>query len=489
MKIKIFEQIRLEMIVFSCGMVGMILELVASRVVAPYFGNSLVVWTSLIGVILGSLSAGYYFGGKIADRFQSYRALGYFILLASGLTLLSAFIKEPLLSYIAFLFGRDLSSASLVSILILFGPASFILGIVSPYAARLRLRSLDQTGKVVGNLYALSTLGSIVGTFLAGFYLIPTFGNSGLLYGLSLVLILISYLCTFEVQKEQVNLGLLILLLFLFNQGLGVFRLSVLQDTDSVYSRILVRVRKDDKDKNILSMGTDNLGIQSAIDLNNPDELYFEYTKAYAWSYLINPEIKKALMIGGGGYSFPRNFLTKNPLATIDVVEIDPKMTELARKYFLLKDDPRLAIYHMDARSFIKNSKNKYEVIYLDAFSSLTPPPHLTTKEFMVELKDHLTENGFLMINMVSARSGANSLFWGAEIDTLKSVFPQVETRVTEDLDPKAIQNLMVIAFANVSDKTMIVSSDQIEPNDSERRVLTDDWSPVEFLTSHYYDL
>ena len=143
----------------------------------------------------------------------------------------------------------------------------------------------------------------------------------------------------------------------------------------------------------------------------------------------------------------------------------------------------------MDARSFIKNSKNKYEVIYLDAFSSLTPPPHLTTKEFMVELKDHLTENGFLMINMVSARSGANSLFWGAEIDTLKSVFPQVETRVIEDIDPKVIQNLMVIAFANVSDKTMILSSDQIEPNYSERRVLTDDWSPVEFLTSHYYDL
>lgn len=487
MRKHILEDHRLEIIVFVSGAVGMGIELIASRVVAPYFGNSLVVWTSLIGVILGSLSAGYYFGGKMADRFRSYRLLGNLLLLAAGLTGISAFIKEPLLSLVAFLFGQELRSASLVAILLLFGPVSFILGIVSPYAARLKLEGLENSGRVVGNLYAMSTLGSIVGTFLAGFYLIPTFGNTGLLYGLAFVQMVNSCLPMLKSPKNMINLCLLILLLLFLNQGLGLFKLKSVEDVDSKYGRILVRAMNIGGSKPVLAMGTDNSGTQSAINLNSPDELYFEYTKAYSYSSLINSNIKKALMIGGGGYSFPRYFLSHNRYSSMDVVEIDQKMTELARKYFLLTDDVRMSIFHQDARSFVKNSKDKYDVIYLDAFSSLTPPPHLTTAEFMTDLRNHLTENGFLMINIISSKSGVNSSFWRAEIKTLRSVFPLVETWEIEKRNSETIQNLMMVAYMGNREINLPKVFNIIEPNSQDGKILTDDWFPVEFMTSNYY--
>ena len=201
--------------VFICGAVVMIFELVGSRMLGPYFGTSIFVWTSLIGVILGSLSFGYYWGGKLADKKPSFRILSLVIFAAGIFIGLSALTKDYLLialqSYIP-----DILLASVLASLALFLPASVFLGMVSPYAAKLKINSLDKSGSIIGNLYALSTIGSIAGTFLAGFYLIPNFGTNKLLLILPIILAITSLTLCF---KKDVKTRLLIFVLII---GSGV---------------------------------------------------------------------------------------------------------------------------------------------------------------------------------------------------------------------------------------------------------------------------
>lgn len=478
---------RLEIVVFLCGAVVMIIELVGSRVVSPYFGNSLVVWTSLIGVILGSLSVGYYYGGRLADRGANFETLGRILLWSALFTGLTAFIKEPGLTYISHWFGTDLRAGSFMAVLLLFGPVSFLLGMVSPYVAKLKMNSLNNSGKVVGNLSALSTLGSISGTFLAGFVLIPFFGNSVLLYVMSVILLGTSVIALQKILAEHLITIMFIGAMFFLNQKLAVFKLRVVSDVDSLYNRIIVKQIRDYQGNDLYTMSTDSSGIQSAIKIEYPEELYFGYSKAYAWSESINPKINSALMIGGGGYSYPRYFLKTNLESRMDVVEIDPKMTELAKKYFSLIEDPRMTIIHQDARSFVRRSKKTYEVIFLDAFNSVTPPAHLTTQEFMSDLSQLLTDNGFLMINLISSITGPRSEFLLSERETLRTVFPRVDIYETESRNPQSVQNLMLIAYKDSSVKKLSLRTPISNFDKQTGRVLTDDWSPVEYLSRNLY--
>lgn len=483
---RFIQNYRLELVVFLGGMMGMILEVVGSRVVSPYFGNSLIVWTNLIGVILGCLSAGYYFGGKLADKYPTYENLGKLILAGASALTLTSFLKEPILSSVQFMMGSDLRSGSFFSILILFGPASVMLGMIAPYAARLRMGSINSSGKVVGNLYALSTVGSIAGTFMAGFYLIPAFGNSDLIYTLTYGLIFLSVVTMQKIRPIHLLLTILLTLLFFLNRTAGVFRIMAVADIDSLYNRILIKQMADQELNKVIMMTIDNAGVQSAVMPESPDELYLDYARAYRVASEIKPDLKKALMIGGGGYSVPRDFLKRHPLSEMDVVEIDSEITEMARKYFFLTDNPRLHIFHQDARSFLNRSESIYEVVFLDAFNALTPPANLTTIEFMTNLKNHLTSDGFVMINLISSISGPNSIFFELEQNTLAKVFPQVEAYRIGKASNESIQNLIIIAYKEPNDKLLSLGR-PIPIEDKQTRILTDDWSPVEFLTREYY--
>src|SRR3989338_163916 len=171
------KQYKLELIVFLSGAVIMILELTGSRVLAPYLGNSTFVWTSLIGVILGRLSIGYWLGGKVADQKASYENFSLILMIAGVLIGLTTIGKEIILQFIQNS-TQSIRIGSLIASIIIFAPASIFLGMVSPYAIRLKIKSIEKSGRTVGNLYALSTIGSIVGTFLAGFWLIAYFGHT-----------------------------------------------------------------------------------------------------------------------------------------------------------------------------------------------------------------------------------------------------------------------------------------------------------------------
>jgi predicted membrane-bound spermidine synthase len=226
----------LEMTVFICGAVVMVFELVGSRVLGPYFGTSIFVWTSLIGVILGSLSFGYYFGGKMADKQPRYSSLSLVIFLAAlsiGVTLL---IKDTFLTFLQSSVV-DIRMMAVIGSSVLFLPASVLLGMVSPYAVKLKLGSLETSGTTVGNLYALSTAGSIFGTFLSGFYLIPHFGTNKLLIILSLTLLLVSVSLSTKRSLIQKAPIFLLLVGFASMSNLNSFFLkSGVIDVDTAYN-------------------------------------------------------------------------------------------------------------------------------------------------------------------------------------------------------------------------------------------------------------
>lgn len=481
----------LEFIVFVCGAVCMILELAGSRIMAPYFGNSLLIWTSLIGIILGSLSLGYWLGGRLADRQADYKTLSLIIFIAALAIFLIAPTKTVLIEFLVRF--NNLPVGSLLSSLILFAPASIFLGMVSPYAAKLKLKDLSTTGATVGSLYAISTIGSIVGTFSAGFYFIPTFGNSKIIIILALVLLLISIISAGRFTLAIKPIIFLLLVPFLFiNNASALYNYKIIADQDSYYNRLIVYDSIDqDSKRPIRNLMTDPFGIQSSMFLDKDDGLVFTYSKYFYLAEHFNPNFKKALLIGGGAYSWAKEFLKKYPQANLDVAEIDSEYTNLARKYFNLKDNPRMEIHEQDGRTFINQTSKKYDVIYLDAFNSaLSIPFYLTTAETVQQLSKLLNANGIILINLISAIDGDKGKFLRAEYQTYKKYFSFVYVFPTYKPNRGDIaQNLIMVAVKSAAEPSLTSLNPQFDQFLNTRwqkniladvPILTDDFCPVD---------
>ncbi|MFA6171166.1 MAG: fused MFS/spermidine synthase [Patescibacteria group bacterium] len=483
---------KLEIAVFLCGAVVMIFELVGSRVLAPYLGISIFVWTSLIGVILGSLSIGYWLGGMLADKNPSLKIFSTLVFLSGASIFFTIIVKEPALHYFQGFFNLELSS--FISSLILFSPASIFMGMISPYAVKLKMDSLNYSGATVGNLYALSTVGSIAGTFLAGFYLIPNFGSLKILIILAILLGFIAiYIYPKSLIKTKVFFILLLLssLIFVIYTG-SLEKKSGLIDTDTKYSRVFIYPGVDAKTKRkTLNLSFGPYGTQSAIFLEGEDDLVFDYTKYYRLAKYFAPKLKKSLIIGGAGYTYPRDYLKKFPEADLDVVEIDEKLTELAKKYFRLKDNPRLKIFHEDGRAFLNKTGNKYDAIFIDAFCSLYAIPYqLTTKEAVGKTYDALNAGGVAIVNIVSSIEGPSGEFLRAEYATYKSVYPQVYLFPVRKASKGEVGNIILVGLK--SNAIPSFQSDDSELNEylknlykeeikTDMPVLTDDFAPVDY--------
>ncbi len=484
----------LETIVFITGASVMILELVGSRVLAPYAGTSIYVWTILIGVILGSLSFGYWYGGKLADRSPNYKTFSRIIFVAGLFIGLVAFIKTSILVTLIQNTSLDIRIGAAIGVIVLFVAPSALLGMVSPYAVRLKMKTVAKSGSTVGNLYAISTIGSIIGTFVAGFILISFLGNTVILLSLAVFLILTSIFSHVSGKKlSKIGVSILFILgivgtFFLndYNKAHGFV------DVDTQYNRIMIRDEIDEMTgKPIRSFYTDFYGRQSGMFLDS-EELLVEYTRHFHLVSHFNPDFKKSLMIGGAGYSFPKDYLLKYPDAEIDVVEIDPKVTELAREYFNLPDDPRLNIIHADGRIYLNQTDEKYDAIFIDAFNPAGfVPHHITTKETVEKLKSALNDKGIVIMNIVTAVRGEGSGFMSAEYKTYSEVFPQVNMyQVAPDRDPEKPQNVTLVALKSELQYPLTsldgflgqVLRNQITNYDIiDIPILTDDFAPVDY--------
>jgi spermidine synthase len=475
----------LELVVFICAAAVMVFELTGSRVLALYAGTSIFVWASLIGVILGSLSVGYWYGGRLADRRPTERTLSLVILASGVLIAAAALASRPLLVWL-YVRVAGLGWRSLVAATALFSLPSLLLGMVSPFAVRLRMKTLDATGRTVGNFYAVSTLGSIAGTFLAGFVLIPHFGSSKLLYILAATLAATSLLLVprRRVLVIGVTLAVLALLAWKITDS-GAFKV------ETMYNSVWIGDYPDPRTGQMVRVMSLNSQNSSTI-FRDSQELVEEYTKYYNLGAHFSPGFRSALMIGGAGYVYPREYLRRFPAATIDVVEIDPKVTELARGYFGLEDDPRLGIFHQDARIFLNETTRKYDVFFGDVFQSIFSVPfHLTTRETAQRVYGLLPDNGVAIMNTISSVEGPEGKFLRALLRTYREVFPQVYLFPVDDAaDGRRVQNVMLVALKSPTPPSFHSDDPELDRYLSHRwtpdvpadvPVLTDDYAPVEY--------
>jgi len=486
----------LEIIVFICGAAVMILEIVGSRIMAPYLGASIVVWTSLIGVILGFLSLGYFWGGKLADQNPNHRIFSFIIFNGAIFVGIIVFIQSIVLEFVQESID-NIYFGAVIAALVLFAVPSIILGMVSPYAVRLKMKTVETSGKTVGNLYAVSTIGSIVGTFAAGFLLIPFFGSTRILFFLSISLVLTSMLAYAKsLFKVKIVVTLFLLLSFLISLDLNKLKAEQgFIDVDTQYNRIWIYQSVDQKtERPILNLVTNPYARQSAMFLDKDDDLVFRYTKFYRLAKHFKPDLNHSLLIGGAAYSYPKDYLKRYAKAKIDVVEIDAKLTELAQQYFNLEYDPRLTIYHQDGRIFLNKIKNKYDIIFVDAFTShLSIPYQLTTQEAIQKMYQVLVDDGIVLINIISAIEGEKGQFLRAEYATYKTVFPQVYLIPVKDSNNGLrVQNIILVGLK--SDIKPSFTSDDKELNsylqnlwtnniELDMPILTDDYAPVDYYT------
>ncbi len=414
----------LYLVAFIAGGVGMALEIVGSRVLAPAFGSGVNVWSSLISVFLFGWALGSYIGGTIADRYPKSLGLVLSTLLnAPAIAIVNSFGRQLCLwisdRYIAGQLGP------LLAAFLLFMPSCVLFGVVSPYVIRLLTTSPDFAGRVAGRVYAVSTMGSLVGTLSAGFILIPMLPVSLILKLLSLAMLIAAALVLAHeaLQRSALRLKMAaaVILLTIITTPTPC---KILYEKDSAYHRIIVEQIGSVR---ILRFGPT---YQSAIDLSDPSRAVFPYTDYFHLSLIFNPNIKRVLMVGLGGGTVPMRFWRDYEDAQIDVVEIDPDVRDVAIKFFGFKEDRRLQVFIEDGRIFLRRSNNKYDLIMMDAYTAtkygLSVPFHLATKEFFELVKERLTDNGILAYNLIGQLEGRAARSTLSFIKTVSSVFPSV---------------------------------------------------------------
>ena len=493
------KKYRFEIILFVVNAVYMILELVASRVLSPYFGNTNLVWTSVIGIILLSSSIGNYIGGILADKKKIVEKLKTVLIFSFVSVMFIPFIETPIILSVSKIFS-DIKIGAIMSTILLFFIPSLLIGVLSPIILKLKIDSIENVGKTSGKISAIATIGGIIGTFLGGFYLIPNFGSVHILFVLALVLLYLLPLVEWKLDKKTIIVVVLItfisLIVMLYNMDMnsetGKLVLESKENVgavsyDTQYGRVLIyNAYKNDEPVRVLNIDS---GFESLtyIDEEKRNDLVLGYTQHYDLMFNANIDIKDTLLIGGAGYSYPKHYISKNLDKNMDVVEIDGEITEIAKEYFYLNDliedynlneNKRLGLITDDGRTYLNNNDKKYDAILNDAFSGSTPAKTLTTKEAIERIKESLNENGLYLTNVISSLEGENSKFIKAIINTLKQVFKNVYLVPCQTIDVDTVQNNMVIAS---DDELKFDKLYQyvIEENEI---VLTDDYCPVDTL-------
>ena len=482
------KKYKLETIVFLGGAIGMGLELIAARVLSPYVGSSNVVWTSIIGIILVSMSLGYWLGGKNADKGANLNQLSNILLYAALATSAIPLLETCVVKILAGIIPNLIVSAILCAIIV-FSIPSFILAMISPYAVKIKSKEETEIGSLSGKISSLSTIGSIVGTFLMGFVLIPNIGVSNINISVTIILVVMSIIARENKETKEIwrNIFVICIMMMLLIIGKIVFKINnpdILLDTDSQYSRIWVKQIETQK-ATYKTLQVDR-GLESYIDTET-GEMGAKYLRYYDLFEYFNKDAKSTLLIGGAAYTYPIHYLQKYNDKTIDVVEIDDKMPQIAVEQFGLNiNDERLKTYSQDGRSYLNYNKNKYDTILVDAFKGTNAPFELTTYEALTNAKNMLNENGVVITNIISALVGENAKFIEYEYTTYKAVFDDVKIYKVVNMENDSIQNLILVGVKGNPEKNDSKSEEyaqylnmQIANLKTDKQVVTDDFAPI----------
>jgi spermidine synthase len=414
------------LVAFLSGAILMALEIVGGRVLMQYFGGSIYVWGSLIGVFLAALSVGYYLAGKLSDRHPNPWLLAVLLFLAGVLVTLLPQYGWGLCDRISLTEIGDRAGPLLAATLLFFLPA-VLMGSTSPFVIRLTAERIEQIGQTAGAVYAVSTVGSIAGTLGTAFYLLGWLGVRNITYLLGALLIATSLLPLLRWRKLSAcgPLAVTLAVLAVGFAGLGTCataeaRERILLERDSPYHHLYVT-----EDQTYRWLRADTVWHTQML-LSDPHGRGLPYTDYIDLAFLFNPDIHSVLVIGLGGGTIPKRFVRDYPQVTVHAVEVDADVVKIAAQYFDVHPGPRLKVFTDDGRRFLRRSQNKYDLIVLDAYYADTVPFFLTTKEFFTIAKSHLAPGGVFVNNTIGTVSGSRSKFFRSVYRTMKEVFPQV---------------------------------------------------------------
>ena len=389
---------RIEVLAAVVGAASLGAEIAAARLLAPWFGASTIVWANTIATVLVALSAGYFVGGRLADRDPTLSGLSRLVMCAAGLLALVPFVAAPFLRISVEALDRVEAGAfvgSLFAVLVLVATPVLLLGAVAPYAVRLSVRTVEEAGRVAGRLYAISTLGSLAGTFLSALVLIPLVGTrrTFLAFALALALVAVPAL---RRRFALAPIGVALLLAIPVGTVKATGDARVIWDKETEYQ--YARVTQDDE------------GVRR-LELNEGEAMHSLYrpgtylTGNYWDEMLVLPFAtssappRSVAILGNAAGTTARAYGHFFPGTWVDGVEIDPALTDVGRRLFDMRG-ARLRVHTADARPFLRRSKSRWDVIVVDAYRQPYIPFYLTTREFFDEVRDHLTTRGVVLINV-----------------------------------------------------------------------------------------
>jgi predicted membrane-bound spermidine synthase len=473
------------------------LEMCASRLLAPYFGDSLPVWGLLIGLLLAYLSIGYLLGGRLADRYPRASLL-YRLAAWAGFAIgLTPYLARPILRYSVIVFGGYHTGAvlaSLLSILALFAVPAILLGCVSPFAIRLSVEDAGSSGNVAGRIYALSTTGSLIGTFAPVFLLIPNLGTRRAIEVISLSLLAVAVVGLFQTDRRRALfyalLPISILALHCLPMGAVKPTEGMIYETDSAYNYIQV-IQKGGE---VLLKLNEGEGIQSSY-------LPGRVLSGYVYDYFLlvpflrnrqapSPPVDSMCLIGLAGGTVARQYAEVFGAPSIDGIEIDPAIVRVGQRFFDL-DVPNMQVFVKDGRYYLAHTTRIYDIVIIDAYRPPYIPFHLTTVEFFRLVREHLKPDGVVAINV--ARTETDYRLVDAVASTLKAVYPGVFIIDTlSDLNSVVVATCRTVDLSSLTARLDSISHPVVrdvvwrakgglrEFVTPTREALTDDHAPVE---------
>lgn len=464
-----------ELIAFATGFALMAHELVASRILAPMVGSSIYVWTSVIGVIIAALSLGYTVGGVVADRRVRPLDVSWLLLVSSLTVLLTLINADATLGTVVVLI-RDPRFQGLVASALLFLPTSFLIGMTSPYLARLRNLSVDTTGTAVASLGAMNSIGGIVGTFCTGFIFFGYIGSRETLLLVSLVLLATSWLIEPRRQwSRRLAATVVVAVVAVAPFVVGMHQPVVHIDTPA--SSYLVANFKYNH-RTIRSLVTGPGALQSGIYTDGSNELVFAYTRKMAELVAAAPGRSRILILGGGAFTLPQYLAQRYPNSQIDVVEIDPQLVAISRQYFGYRDPVNVRVHAEDARTFLNRNQGKYDIALVDVYNDAIPFS-LTTQEYAEKLRRSVKTDGVVLANIIGADNGGCRDMLAGLNTSYRSQFAYTWAYPMVASTLHGRQNIVLAASAQSSD--WLPESGRVAVN-LPSLILTDDFAPIERL-------
>ena len=483
-------------LVFVSGMTSLALEMCASRLLGAYFGTSLLIWANLIGLILVYLTVGYFIGGRLADRYPSEQLLCALTACAAVSISILPFVSESVLTWSVTGLQQvsvSIFISSLLGTILLFAVPVTLLGLVSPFAIRLATKEIVKSGKTSGSLYAISTLGSILGAFLPVLWLIPTFGvrRTLLIFG---VLLFAASLWGLRMRWRPAFALVVVSLVIPLGPLKNIPYL--IYNQESLYNYIQVTQLPDGTRQLILNEGD---AIHS-IYYPNPDAVltgwYWDYFLAapYFNAGFTPQKLHRVGIVGLAAGTIAHQFTSVYGPVPIDGVEIDPAIVNVGRKYFAM-NEPNLHVHVEDGRTYIDTTHETYDVVAIDAFQQPYIPFQLTTREFFTTIRSHLSSAGVVALN--TGHTTTDFRLVQAFVNTMSQVFPSVYvfnvpgTFNTEIM--ATVQRTSITTFRDnmaqfAPDSVMGRVANEVTPQVTQGHpdggiVFTDDRAPIEEIT------